>query len=532
MTTLSSPPAPTRPRVRVTDQAAGFARDQRPSLIVGGLVAAFLVSVAVRLPWADDLMLHLAVLQRLIGNPLHPGNPVIDIGGSSIYYSPYMLVLALLGKVTGLSAYSLYKLAAVVNIGLLLSGLYRFVRTLSDARWAPPLALIGLLFWWGTSAIAWSGFLSLISLGDTEAYPSTLATALTLHLWASLNGDGGSTHPARVDGTLLSVRRMLGAGALLGVILLVHQFTGLSAIVGCAAILVSRHRIVRTRPAWTSLALGIAGCAVVVVIWPYYHLWSVSQGQLDLLDPVHKALYAHMYRWYGMGIVLGVVALALRWWRSRTDVLALMFVGIGAVVAYGWVTHHWSYGRSWPMVMLVAQVGVAIAAAESKPGRIRWAWTVPVAVFTAIGVATQFGALLFLVPNSMQTKVSNALGTRGWIENIPHLDKLDKYFKPDEVVAAPTQLGQFEVAAHGGYGLTSPWYLPEIPRSVQSARDTAVHEIFFSSTTSEAAREALLKQYDVTWVLLVPGQKLASGFPAELTAQEAGYRLFRVSQPG
>jgi len=520
VTTVSSPPAPTRPRVRATDRAAEFTRDQRPSLIVGGLVAAFLVSVAVRLPWADDLMLHLAVLQRLIGDPLHPGNPVIDIGGSSIYYSPYMLVLALLGKVTGLSAYSLYKLAAVVNIGLLLSGLYRFVRTLSDARWAPPLALIGLLFWWGTSVIAWSGFLSLISLGDTEAYPSTLATALTLHLWASLNDGGGKT--------LRSPRRMLGVGAVLGVVLLVHQFTGLSAVVGCAAILVSRHRILRIRPAWTSLVLGLAGCAVVVVIWPYYHVWSVSQGQLDLLDPVHKPLYAHVYRWYGMGIVLGVVALALRWWRVKTDVLALMFVCIGAVVAYGWVTHHWSYGRSWPMVMLVAQVSVAIAAAESRPGRIRRAWTVPVALFTAIGAATQFGALLFLVPNSMQTRVSNALGTHGWIENLPHLDKLDRYFKPDEVVAAPTQLGQFEVSAHGSYGLTSPWYLPEIPRSVQNARDAAVSEIF-SSTTSVTAREALLKQYDVTWVLLIPGEHLASGFPAKLTAQQAGYRLYRVS---
>ena len=518
MTTLSTPHAPTQAKARLTDRAARFAREQRPSVIVGGLVTAFLVAVAVRLPWADDLMLHLAVLQRLMGDPLHPGNPVIDISGSSIYYSPYMFVLAMLGKVTGLSAYSLYKLSAVVNVGLLLSGLYRFVRTLSAARWAPPLALIGMLFWWGTSVIAWSGFMSLISLGDTEAYPSTLATALTLHLWAWLN-DGGRT--------LRSPRRTLGVGALLGVILLVHQFTGLSAVVGCAAILVSQHRIVRTGAALKSLALGLAACAVVVVIWPYYHLWSVSQGQLDLLDPVHKALYAHMYRWYGMGIALGVVALALRWWRNKTDVLALMFVGIGAVVAYGWVTHHWSYGRSWPMTMLVAQIGVAVAVAEAKPGLIRWSWTVPVALFTAIGVYTQYGALLFLVPNSMQTKVSKALGTHGWIENIPHIDKLDEYFKPDEVVAATGQLGQYEVAAHGSYGVTSPWYLPEIPRPVQAARNTAVAEIF-SSTTPEATRVALLKQYDVTWVLLIPGQQLASGFPAELTARESGYRLYRV----
>jgi hypothetical protein len=520
VTTVSTPPAPTRARVRPSERATGFFHEQRPSVLVGGIVAAFLVAVAVRLPWADDLMLHMAVLQRLMDNPLHPGNPIIDVGdgGSSIYYSPYMLALALPGKLVGLSAYSLYKLAALVNIFLLLTGLYRFVRSFSDARWAPPLALIGLLFWWGTTAIAWSGFMSLISLGDTEAYPSTVATALTLHLWAFLN-DGGRT--------LRSPRRMLGVGALLGLILLIHQFTGLSAVVGCAAILLAQHRLVRTWPVLKCLAIGLIAAAVVIAIWPYYHLWSVNQGQVDILDPVHKPLYAHVERWYGLGVVLGLVALALRWWRDQVDALVLMFLGIGAVVAYGGLTQHWSYGRSWPMVMMVCVVAVAIAAAESKPGRIRWAWTVPVAVATAVGVSTQFGALLFLVPNSMQTSVSRSLGARGWIENIPHIEKLDQYFKPDQVVAAPKQLGQFEVAAHGSYSVTPAWYLPEIPRSLQHTRDNALFAMF-QPTTSEAERIALLKQYDVTWVLLIPGEDLPNGFPATLTAQEDRYRLYRV----
>jgi hypothetical protein len=134
VTTVSPPHASARAGAGIAGGAARFGREQRPSVLVGGLVAAFLVAVAVRTPWADDLMLHLAVLQRLTSDPLHPGNPVIDSGGSSVYYSPYMLALALPGKLTGLSAYSLYKLAAVVNVGLLLSGLYRFVRTVSRAR--------------------------------------------------------------------------------------------------------------------------------------------------------------------------------------------------------------------------------------------------------------------------------------------------------------------------------------------------------------------------------------------------------------
>ena len=519
MTTVSTQPAPAPTRARVSEHATRFYREQRPSVIVGGIVAAFLVAVAVRLPWADDLMLHMGVLQRLMDSPLHPGNPLLNIGGSTIYYSPYMFVLAMLGKLTTLSAYSLYKVAALVNIFLLLTGLYRFVRTFSDARWAPPLALIGLLFWWGTTVIAWSGFMSLISLGDTEAYPSTLATALTLHLWACLN-DGGRT--------LRSSKRTLGIGALLGLILLIHQFTGLSAVVGCAAILVAQHRLVRTWPVLRSLALGLAAGAVVIAVWPYYRLWSVSQGQVDVLDPTHKPLYMHVERWYALGVVLGLVALALRWRRNRTDALVLMFAGIGAVVAYGGLSQHWSYGRSWPMVLLLAQVATAIAAAESKPGRIRWAWTVPVVVATAVGMSTQFGALLFLVPNAMQTRVSKDLGTRGWIENIPHIEKLDKYFGPNDVVAAPNVLGQFEVAAHGSYSMTPAWYLPEIPQSVQRQRDLALL-VLFERKTPEAERVALIKKYDISLVLLIPGEKMPSDFPAALLGQEDGYRIYRVT---
>jgi hypothetical protein len=497
VTTVSTPPAAPTSQNSPRERAASFAREQWPSLVVGGLVFVFYAVVALRLPRADDLMLHLAVLKRLIHDPLHPGNPVIGIGGSSIYYSPYMLALALPGKAFGIGAYTLYKLAAVVNVALLLTGLHRFVRSISDARYAPPLALVGVLFWWGAKVIAFSGFLSFISLGDTLAYPSTLATALTLHLWAWLN-DGGRT--AR------SPRRAIGIGVLLGLILLIHQFTGLSAIVGVAAILVSQHKTVRTKAVLTSLALGLVACAAVIAVWPYYHLWRVSQGELDVLDPIHHALYSHAEKWYAIGIVLGLIALALRFWRNKADLLVLMFVGIGLVVAYGELSHHWSYGRSWPMLMLVAQVSVAIAVAETVRGWTRWAWAVPVALATAIGAATQFG---------------------GSFENIPSLDKLDRYFTPTTVVAASTQYAQYEVAAHGGYGVTSPWYLPEIPRTMQNERNAAVTAIF-ASQTSAAERVTLLKEYDVSWVLLAPGESLPTGLPAVFTAEQSGYRLYRV----
>lgn len=515
---------PAAPAVeRIPGRLRTFTAAQRPSLIVGGVAGALLILIAIHLPWADDLMLHLAVLRRLIADPLHPGNPVLDTGGSSIYYSPYMLALALPGKLFGLSAGTLYKGAAIINVLLLLTGLYRFVRTLTPAAWAPPLALIGLATWWGTSAIAWSGFLSLLSLADTEAYPSTLATALALHLWAFLNN--------RETRTLSSPLRMAGLGAWYGVILLIHQFTAMNAAIGCVAILISRHREVRTKATARALGVGLAVCVAVVAAWPYYHLWSISQGELDILDPVHQPLYAHLATWYAMGVVVGVVALALRWRRAKTDVLVLLFLLAGAVVAYGKLTGHWSYGRTWPMAMLAAQLAIAVTVAEARSRPLRL-WAPVVAVMTAIGLMTQAGAVVYILPAAWQPGTIRLLKhtpvpTRAYADNRPRLNWLNRYLTPSDVVAADVRVAQYEIAAHGAYDVTTPWYLPEVPTAQWAARNAATTAILAAATPA-AERTSLLRTYHVGWLLLTDAEVPPAGIDARLTAQGNGFQLYRV----
>jgi len=248
---------------------SGFARAEAPSLVVGGIVAVYGLIVSLRLPWESDFALHMAVLERLLANPLHPGDPVLAVGGTSAYYTPYTVALMLIGKATGASALPLYKFAGIITTGLLLTGLFRFVRSLTSARWAPPLALLGLLFWWGTTVIAWSGFLSLVSFADTIAYPSTFATALTLHLWASL-----AAKPLRM-------RRAIGLGFLLGIIAVVHQFTAIGTLIGVLACLIGRRKSLLNRSALYALGVGAAVCLLVVVAWPYYHLWNVTQTDIE-----------------------------------------------------------------------------------------------------------------------------------------------------------------------------------------------------------------------------------------------------------
>ncbi|MBO4276076.1 hypothetical protein, partial [Microbispora triticiradicis] len=130
--------------------------------------------------------MHAAVLERLRTDLFHPGNPLVDADTPSPYYSPWTVLLALLSSATGWSTFSVLRLAALVDLALLLTGVRAFVRTLSTRRAAVPLALLCLLFLYGVRLFAWSGVPGLTSLALTLAYPSAFAFGLSFHLWALL----------------------------------------------------------------------------------------------------------------------------------------------------------------------------------------------------------------------------------------------------------------------------------------------------------------------------------------------------------
>src|ERR1044072_5183774 len=78
------PARPSRPGQPVLHQALSAA---------AVLVVVLLLLRVVRLPWAGDLGMHAAVLERLHADPQHPGNPLVDADTPSPYYSPWMAAL-------------------------------------------------------------------------------------------------------------------------------------------------------------------------------------------------------------------------------------------------------------------------------------------------------------------------------------------------------------------------------------------------------------------------------------------------------
>ncbi|WP_225831576.1 hypothetical protein [Streptomyces sp. NK08204] len=483
------------------------------------LVTVLLLLVIVRLPWAGDLGMHAATVQRLRHSLLHPGNPLVDADTPSPYYSPWMLLLGCLARLTGLSVFVVLRLAALAGLGLLVTGVRRYVRTLSPHRAAPALALLALVFLWGPLLFDWSGFFSLNSLALTVSYPSVFALGLSFHFWAWLT-------QALRDGDRAGRGVWLGLGALWALILLCHQFTGVVASLGAlATVLAARPE----RSVLPRLGAGLALGAVVLWLWPYYDFFALFSAGADL-EAVHRPLYQHLAGRFGL-VLLGVLALGLRLRRDRRDPLVLFFAFGALVFAAGGLTGHYSWGRVLPAALIPAQLaaaletvsagqratGVSPARARSGPwGRAGWVCALGAAL--AVGAWAQAGTLGYVVgrdalPGAVAAKYRTPWVGYHWIT---------PWVRYGDVVMARTMPSR-QIPAYGPYTV-APGY-PDFFLPDEARREAAVTR-YFAAGTPEGERRGIVRRYRVRWV--VGGRSLAQPGLRKVAGGPGGQVLYEV----
>ncbi|WP_420713313.1 hypothetical protein [Streptomyces sp. Tu 6176] len=443
------------------------------------LLLVLLLLVIVRLPWAGDLGMHAATVERLRHGLLHPGNPLVAADTPSPYYSPWMLLLGCVARAGGWSVFIVLRLAALAGLALLVTGVRRYVRTLSPHPAAPALAALSLVLLWGTVLINWSGFLSLNSLALTVSYPSVFALGLSFHLWAWLS---------RTLRAPAGWEVWLGTGVLWAVILLCHQFTGVVATLGALA------TVVAARPprAWWPRIAAAAGLGLLVLwLWPYYDFFALFSAG-DGLASVHRALYTDFAGRYWLAL-LGVAALVLRYRRDRRDPLVI-FCALGALVcAAGFVSGHYSWGRALPAALVPAQLAIALEVfgGGRRAVRLRWAWALAAAL--AVGAWTQAGVAGYVVGRDALPPVLAARYTPPWTGYhwiTPHVRYGDVVMARD----FPSRL----VPAYGAYTVAPGYpefFLPDAARRERAA------ERYFARGTPRGARRDILRTYRVRWVL-------------------------------
>ncbi|MFI1128578.1 hypothetical protein ACH4UX_05860 [Streptomyces althioticus] len=446
---------------------------------VTGLVLLLLTLVVVRLPWMGDLGIHAATVQRLRHAPLAPGNPLVDANTPSPYYSPWTLVLGGVARATGLDVFVVLRLAAAAGLALLVTGVWRYVRTLSAHPAAPVLALLSLLFLWGTEPLLWSGFTGLHSLALTAAYPSTFTLGLAFHFWTWLSG---------------ALRRpagwgvWLGLGVLWAVILLCHQFSGVVATAGAAA------TVAATRPGravWPRLGGALLLGVLVLGAWPYYDFFALADAA-DGLETVHRVLYAHPAARFGL-VLLGVAALVGRWRRDHRDPL-VVFCALGVLaVAAGRVTGHYSWARALPAAVIPAQLAAALAVVGAGSRRVRSVWAVLLAGALLAGAWAQAGTLGYVVPADALPGPVEEKYRRPW----PGYGWITRWVRYGDVVMAEGRVAR-QVPAYGPYTV-APGY-PDFFLADEKRR-TAATEAYFATGTSPAERRRTEREYEVRWVL-------------------------------
>jgi alpha-1,6-mannosyltransferase len=471
-----------------------------------------LVLVVVRLPWAGDLGIHAATVERLRHSLGDPGNPLVDADTPSPYYSPWTLLLGAVARASGLSVFVVLRLGALVALGLLVTGVWRYVRTLSAHRAAPALALLSLLLLWGTVPFTWSGFLGLHSLALTVAYPSVFALGLAFHLWAWL------ARAAR-DGGRTGWGTWAGLGALWAVVLLCHQFTGVVASLGAlATVLAARPARAVTAGTAAAPAAGLA----VLWLWPYYDFFALF-GAGDGLEAVHRPLYTDLPGRFGL-VLLGVAALALRLRRDRRDPLVLFFALGLLVSAAGGLSGHYSWGRALPAALIPAQLAAALEAVEAGRRAVRAAWACLLAGALAVGAWTQAGTLGYVVdrgvlPGPVAAKYRPPWAGYHWIT---------PWVRYGDVVMARTFPSR-QIPAYGAYTV-APGY-PDFFLPDEERRAAAVRRYFAAGTPPEERRE-IVREYGVRWVVdRGPAPRTEPGLRA-VARGPGGQVLYAVTDAG
>lgn len=478
--------AQSKDRPTTLGRLATFCCTHRYSLLGVAIVVGTAIQ-ALNEQWSSDVFEHLAVIRELSARPFDPSHPILPVGTTHPFYSPYTVVLGLIGQATGWTPVTLLKLATVGNAVLLVVAYRRFVTTVTQQRNAEFYGLLAVLLLWGPTAWRLSGLLNLGSIGFGMAYPSAFATALMLFVLAEV--DLMLREGARAS-------RFVLVALMLATILLTHPITGIATVTGIAGVWIGRGRVLPSS-ADVPLLGTLMVALMLVTLWPYYSFWRLLVDGGDYTDS-HRYLYEGLYLRVAPLLVLAIL-LAVRRPNLRTDpVLTWAVLGVGLYLT-GAVTGQYVLGRTVSFIALAVFTAVGVVVAryfeQSRPGVDR-VLVVTTGVLAVVGLVFASPALLRIVP---RTVLPGHLRAEERLE--PATDQgsfLVGVIPPDAVVAAfPNDLSD-AAPAFAGKVVSTPKPMPFVDDEVERA--AGVRRLF-SDRASAALRQETAADYGVEYLV-------------------------------
>jgi alpha-1,6-mannosyltransferase len=427
--------------------------------------------------WIGDFWIYVATVRELAEKPLHPGNPLLGNAYPFPFLSPYMWVLGVVSRFSGLPPFDVLAAQGVLNGALLLGALYAFVATWVRRPSAAVYALLFVLFLWGPDPWLFSGFFHLGSLALVLPYPSTFAAALAFGSLAAFTRLATARPWLWAPGTALA----------LAFLWILHPVNGLFLCLGLTAFSLERRRPVGH---WLALAGSVALSVGLALAWPLYPVGSLWFGQIGFVHAGNDAMY-HDPLPRVLPALLGAPWLLVRLRRNHRDPLSVLAALLIALVVFGGVTGQWSFGRLISHAAIVLQVALADAAGalEERLGLLRRG---------AVLRPLLAPALVLLLLGISWPAVVRPLLREAWTGDPRWLGFLESRVGTDEVVMTDIDTCWY-VPSFSGKVVAYPMQLPFV--TDQAERVRAV-ERFFERGAPSAERDEILRRYGARYVLI------------------------------
>jgi hypothetical protein len=491
--------APQLPSDAFRSGRVGAALRSEPYLLLAPVLTCAAALVLLPLPWQIDLGIHAATLQRWLRDSTPDVHPLIGVATQSPYYSPYMGAWTLVGHLFDLSVLRILRLAGLVNVVIMIGGLWYAVRGLTTRPWAPVLAVITCGVLWGVQTLSWSGFFSVTTVIYSMPFPSFFATAVGLWLWGIVLRCGRAR---RVGGGQAAVVAVLGA-----VIVLSHQFTavGIAVLAGCAVLapLLRSGWLPGDRVRYLIMwLLSAVAAAVLCLLWPFYSITDLF-GSASGFDERSRYIYrAPLVDFCLLLLALPAVVVRARR-RGPADPVVLAVAVVIVIAVVGGLTDQFWLGRLIPAGAIALQIVAAVemtAALGPRSARLRvgagwrWAAVAPTAVAIVLGLWAQLGVFATLWPGSLPDRPLDArVGLLG------RYDWATRHMSYGDTVLTSNRRALRMVPAYGPYTVASPYAEPTVAE--EGARRQADTRTFLRRKTEDATRAKILARYDVEWVV-------------------------------
>jgi hypothetical protein len=427
-------------------------------------------------------------------------------GRESFAYSPYLVLVGALGKLSGVTPYRALQFAGVANLCLFAAGTALFFSRHSlHRRWELPAAFFvfaTLFLRW--KHFGWSSETSVLQLQYLQAYPSTIASALALFVFALMK-------PA-TESWRWPV--LLALSVLLGVLLVTHALTaswsvGIVGLYGLYASLQARRAAPLAR-AVAALGIGFS----VALLWPY----SPLLGQSSIThspegSPFGKAPLQDFKNLYWVALP-SAAYLTLRLRKHAFWVLGFLAT-LGALKL--WRTLHYDYGNRYSLFaaffaqFLLAEMMAlgAFALFASKPelsaqrrfSRLeRWfaialLFSALVAWLPAPYITEHRAELRWPIPETAAISPHDAYYAR--------FTELRRHLSENDIVLMPNVHLVFDIAAITGARFVSAPYTVRVADQAARAHDV---NAFFDPATDPDTRDAIARRRGATKVLLLNWQ--------------------------